>query len=103
MTGMTISDLFQESLKNGNAKSQKNKLDVLKSRARENESVKISSVDEKEILQLRNEWKELILDTEKLRADYDMLIREMKELKEISIAIECGSTWKYKLARWLIG
>ena len=102
MVDFTTSDLFQESLKNNTAKKQQNKLDVLESKGKKNESVRISSMDEKEILQLKQQWQELILDTEKLRVKYEMAIKDINKIKELEIDLERGDSWKHKLARWLI-
>nr|WP_297935715.1 hypothetical protein [uncultured Lachnoclostridium sp.] len=90
MSDVTANNLLQKSFKKEEVQHQKSKLDALKLRAKKNESVEISSVDKKDIIQLKNQWQELILDTEKLRTDYDMLIREMKIMKEVSLAIERG-------------
>ena len=102
MSDVTVYDLIQKSVENESAKKQQSKIDKLKLRAKKIESVKLDEKDEKAILKLKAQWQELILDTEKIRTDYDMLVREMIATKEALINIERGNSWKHKLARWLI-
>lgn len=102
MSDVTVYDLIQESQKKDSVKRQQNKLDILKSKGKKNESVKISSMDEKEILQLKQQWKELILDTQKLKVEYEIAIEDINKIKELEIDLERGDSWRHKLARWLI-
>ena len=102
MSDVTVYDLIQESQKKDSVKRQQNKLDILKSKGKKNESVKISSMDEKEIIQLKQQWKELILDTQKLKVEYEKAIEDINKIKELEIDLERGDSWRHKLARWLI-
>ncbi len=102
MSDVTVYDLIQESQKKDSVKRQQNKLDILKSKGKKNESVKISSMDEKEIIQLKQQWKELILDTQKLKVEYEIAIEDINKIKELEIDLERGDSWRHKLARWLI-
>lgn len=36
------------------------------------------------------------------KATFESLIQDVKLMKEITLAINKGDTWKYKLARWLV-
>ena len=38
----------------------------------------------------------------KVKTQYELLIQDVKLMKEITLAINKGDTWKYKLARWLV-
>ena len=40
--------------------------------------------------------------TVKVKTQYELLIQDVKLMKEITLAINKGDTWKYKLARWLV-
>ena len=101
MSDSTIYNSIEERMKNI-FKKQKEKIGNLKLEEEKINSINLSEIDAKEIPKLKNDWQELMLDTERLRLEYDLLIREMKEVKQFSINLQCGTTWKYKLAKWLI-
>lgn len=102
MSDVTVYDLIQKSSKNESVKKQQNKIDTLKLQAKKIESVELDENDKKDILKLKDQWNELILDTEKLRTQYEMLIKDIEKTKEIEIDLERGNSWKHKFARWLI-
>ena len=102
MSDVTVYDLLQESKKNEFVKKQQNKIDNLKLKEKQISSSKLSKKDKDEILQLKSQWQELILDTEKLRIKYEMAIKDIEKIKELEIDLERGDSWKHKLARWLI-
>lgn len=102
MSDVTVYDLIQKSSKNKSVKKQQNKIDTLKLQAKKIESVELDKNDKKDILKLKDQWNELILDTEKLRTQYEMLIKDIEKIKEIEIDLERGDSWKHRFARWLI-
>ena len=102
MSDVIIYDLIQNGFEKGEPKKQLTKLHKLNRKAKELKSIDLDKIDKKEILELETQWQELILDAEKLRSDYDMLIREMKTTKEFLMQVNNENSWRYKLAKWLI-
>lgn len=68
----------------------------------QNESAQISDMDKKYLKDLKHQWNELFIETVKVKTQYELLIQDVKLMKEITLAINKGDTWKYKLARWLV-
>ena len=65
-------------------------------------SAQISDMDKKYLKDLKHQWNELFIETVKVKTQYELLIQDVKLMKEITLAINKGDTWKYKLARWLV-
>ncbi|MDY5022099.1 MAG: hypothetical protein SPE99_06850 [Blautia sp.] len=69
---------------------------------------KINNQDDKmdkmfaEIESIRNEWTELVSENNKLRTEYNRLIAEIREYRDINKKATVGSTLRYRLARWLL-
>ena len=42
------------------------------------------------------------MGTVKVKTQYELLVQDVKLMKEITLAINKSDTWKYKLARWLV-
>ena len=47
-------------------------------------------------------WQQLNKDMQGLRDEYASLIEEIREIKEETKKVYCGSGIRYKIARWLI-
>ena len=59
-------------------------------------------MNKKYLNDLKHQWNELFIETVKVKTQYELLIQDVKLMKEITLAINKGDTWKYKLARWLV-
>lgn len=104
MSDKTVQKILQKSMEQDIAKKQKDKLKILQSKA-DNISpsgMNLSELDKKEIESLKHQWNELMIETLKLKTEYELSLKEMHRMKEITLAINNGNTWKYKLARWII-
>lgn len=55
-----------------------------------------------EIESIRKAWTALVAENDKLRAEYDRLIAEIKEYRDIHKKAALGSSLRYKLARCLL-
>lgn len=105
MSNKTVQDLLNKSIKQDVAKQQQNKIQKLQEKVKhieQNESVQISDMDKKYLKDLKHQWNELLIETVKVKTQYELLIQDVKLMKEITLAINKGDTWKYKLARWLV-
>ncbi|MFR6666891.1 MAG: hypothetical protein ACLUQX_12250 [Thomasclavelia spiroformis] len=105
MSDKTVQDLLDKSIKQDVAKQQQNKIQKLQEKVKDieqNESVQISDMDKKYLKDLKHQWNELLNETVKVKTQYELLIQDVKLMKEITLAINKGDTWKYKLARWLV-
>lgn len=105
MSDKTVRDLLDKSINQNVAKQQKNKIQALQEKVKDieqNESAQISDMDQKYLNDLKHQWNELFIETVKVKAQYELLIQDVKLMKEITLAINKGDTWKYKLARWLV-
>lgn len=103
MSDKTVQDLLNKSIKEDVAKQQQNKIQKLQEKVKDieqNESAQIS--DKKYLKDLKHQWNELFIETVKVKTQYELLIQDVKLMKEITLAINKGDTWKYKLARWLV-
>ena len=104
MSDKTVQDLLNKSIKEDVAKQQQqNKIQKLQEKVKDieqNESAQIS--DKKYLKDLKHQWNELFIETVKVKTQYELLIQDVKLMKEITLAINKGNTWKYKLARWLV-
>ena len=49
-----------------------------------------------------NRWQQLNKNMQGLRDEYASLIEEIREIKEETKKVYCGSGLRYKIARWLI-
>lgn len=49
-----------------------------------------------------NKWQQLNENMKNMRDEYVSLIKEIRDIKEESIKIYCGSGIRYKIAHWLI-
>lgn len=94
MSDMTVYDVLKQ--------SKEKALDKINEKTEELESVNLDEADKKEILQLKIRWNDLILETIKLRTKYEMLIKEVEEIRDISLRLNKGDTWRYKFAKWLV-
>ena len=106
-TNFTIKILLiiDKSIKQDVAKQQQNKIQKLQEKVKDieqNESAQISDMDKKYLKDLKHQWNELFIETVKVKTQYELLIQDVKLMKEITLAINKGDTWKYKLARWLV-
>ena len=52
--------------------------------------------------ELKEQWTDLIIETQRLKLDYDRLVHELEDAKDVLINVHYGNTWRYKLAKWLI-
>ena len=105
MSDKTVQDLIDKSIKQDVAKQQQNKIQKLQEKVKDieqNESYQISDMDKKYLNDLKHQWNELFIETVKVKTQYELLIQDVKLMKEITLAINKGDTWKYKLARWLV-
>lgn len=105
MSDKTVQDLLDKSIKQDVAKQQKSKIQALQEKVQnieQNESAQISDMDKKYLNNLKHQWNELFIETVKVKTQYELLIQDVKLMKEITLAINKGDTWKYKLARWLV-
>ena len=105
MSDKTVQDLLDKSLKQDVAKQQKSKIQALQEKVKDieqNESAQISDMDKKYLNNFKHQWNELFIETVKVKTQYELLIQDVKLMKEITLAINKGDTWKYKLARWLV-
>ena len=105
MSDKTVQDLLDKSIKQDVAKQQQNKIQKLQETVKDiaqNESAQISDMDKKYLSDLKHQWNELFIETVKVKTQYELLIQDVKLMKEITLAINKGDTWKYKLARWLV-
>lgn len=105
MSDKTVQDLLDKSIKQDVAKQQKSKIRALQEKVKDveqNESAQISDMDKKYLNDLKHQWNELFIETVKVKTQYELLIQDVKLMKEITLAINKGDTWKYKLARWLV-
>ena len=105
MSDKTVQDLLDKSIKQDVAKQQKSKIQSLQEKVQDveqNESAQISDMDKKYLNNLKHQWNELFIETVKVKTQYELLIQDVKLMKEITLAINKGDTWKYKLARWLV-
>ena len=48
-----------------------------------------------------NRWQQLNENMKNMRDEYVSLIKEIRDIKEESIKIYCGSGLRYRIARWL--
>ena len=94
MSDMTVYNILKQ--------SKKDTLDKINKKTKELESVDLGKADKKEILNLKDKWNELILETMKLKTDYEILVKEVKEIRDVSISLNKGDTWRYKFVKWLI-
>ena len=94
MSDMTVYDILNQ--------SKDKAFDKINKKTKEIESVNLDEADKKEILKLKDRWNELIFETIKLRTDYEILVKEIKEIRDVSMSLNKGKTWRYKLARWII-
>lgn len=104
MSDKTVQKMLQKSMEQNIAKKQKDKIQILQSKA-DNISpskMNLSELDKKEIGNLKHQWNELMIETLKLKTEYELSLKEVHRMKEITLAINNGNTWKYKLARWLV-
>ena len=104
MSDKTVQKILQKSMEQDIAKKQKDKLKILQSKA-DNISpsgMNLPELDKKEIESLKHQWNELMIETLKLKIEYELSLKEIYRMKEITLAINNGNTWKYKLARWLV-
>ena len=83
-------------------KQYENELSTQKKKAKKLEKAHLGSKDKQELLDLKNQWNEVILSTERLKVEYEVTLREMKDMQQIAEKVKYGETWKYKLARWLV-
>lgn len=105
MSDKTVQDLLNKSIKEDVAKQQQNKIQKLQEKVKDieqNKSDQISDMDKKYLSDLKHQWHELFIETVKVKTQYELLIQDVKLMKEITLAINKGDTWKYKLARWLV-
>ena len=103
MSDKTVQDLLDKSIKQDIAKQQQNKIQKLQEKVKDIEqSVQISDMDKKYLKDWKHQWNELFIETVKVKTQYELLIQDVKLMKEITLAINKGDTWKYKLARWLV-
>lgn len=105
MSDKTVRDLLDKSIKQDVAKQQQNKIQKIQEKVKDieqNESAQISDMDKKYLKDLKHQWNELFIETVKVKTQYELLIQDVKLMKEITLAINKGDTWKYKFARWLV-
>ena len=105
MSDKTVQDLLDKSIKQDVAKQQQNKIQKLQEKVKDieqNESDQISDMNKKYLNDIKHLWNELFIETVKVKTQYELLIQDVKLMKEITLAINKGDTWKYKLARWLV-
>ena len=105
MSDKTVQDLLDKSIKQDVAKQQQNKIQKLQEKVKDieqNESDQISDMYKKYLNDLKHQWNELFIEAVKVKTQYELLIQDVKLMKEITLAINKGDTWKYKLARWLV-
>ena len=105
MSDKIVRDLLDKSINQNVAKQQKDKIQALQEKLKDieqNESAQISDMDQKYLNDFKHQWNELFIETVKVKTQYELLIQDVKLMKEITLAINKGDTWKYKLARWLV-
>ena len=81
----------------------KEKMQLLKEiQERNAELQELRNDPEQDIKELKQQWTDLIIETQRLKLDYDRLVHELEEAKDVLINVHYGNTWRYKLAKWLI-
>ena len=81
----------------------KEKMQLLKEiQERNAELQELRNDPEQDIKELKQQWTDLIIETQRLKLDYDRLVHELEDAKDVLINVHYGNTWKYKLAKWLI-
>lgn len=91
-----MTDIFTTSL-------AKEKMQLLKEiQERHTELQELQNNPEQNIEELKQQWTDLIIETQRLKLDYDTLVHELEDAKDILIHVHYGNTWRYKLAKWLI-
>lgn len=81
----------------------KEKMQILKEiQERNAELQELRNDPEQDIKELKQQWTDLIIETQRLKLDYDRLVHELEDAKDVLINVHYGNTWRYKLARWLI-
>ena len=81
----------------------KEKMQLLKEiQERNAELQELRNDPEQDIKELKQQWTDLIIETQRLKLDYDRLVHELEDAKDVLINVHYGNTWRYKLAKWLI-
>ena len=81
----------------------KEKMQILKEiQERNAELQELRNDPEQDIEELKQQWTDLIIETQILKLDYDRLVHELEDAKDALINVHYGNTWRYKLAKWLI-
>lgn len=81
----------------------KEKMQILKEiQERNAELQELRNDPEQDINELKQQWTDLIIETQRLKLDYDRLVHELEDAKDVLINVHYGNTWRYKLAKWLI-
>ena len=81
----------------------KEKMQLLKEvQERYAELQEVRNDPEQDIKELKQQWTDLIIETQRLKLDYDRLVHELEDAKDVLINVHYGNTWRYKLAKWLI-
>ena len=86
-----------------NTSLAKEKMQLLKElQERHSELQELRNDPEQDIEELKQQWTDLIIDTQRLKLDYDILVHELEDAKDVLIHVHYGNTWRYKLVKWLI-
>ena len=81
----------------------KEKMQLLKEiQERNAELQELRNDSEQDIKELKQQWTDLIIETQRLKLDYDRLVYELEDAKDVLSNVHYGNTWRYKLAKWLI-
>ena len=81
----------------------KEKMQLLKEvQERHSELQELQNNPEQNIEELKQQWTDLIIETQRLKLDYNILVHELEDAKDVLINVNYGNTWRYKLAKWLI-
>ena len=81
----------------------KEKMQLLKEvQERHSELQELRNNPEQDIEELKQQWTDLIIETQRLKLDYNILVHELEDAKDVLINVHYGNTWRYKLAKWLI-
>ena len=81
----------------------KEKMQLLKEiQERNAELQELRNDPEQNIEELKQQWTDLIIETQRLKLDYNILVHELEDAKDVLINVRYGNTWRYKLAKWLI-
>ena len=81
----------------------KEKMQLLKEiQERNAELQELRNDPEQDIKELKQQWTDLIIETQRLKLDYDRFVHELEDAKDVLINVHYGNTWRYKLAKWLI-